>query len=117
MSNYLNEIESNANNLEHLLNLMFAPGLTEEEKNRICAYIDEAINLNAVDKKIDAEGWRRNLKTIIEKFNGIAADDNPKLKEIKKIIGNIKWHEEQILYSFGEFNKLAMELASQASKK
>lgn len=112
MANYLNEIEANANNLAHLLKLMFVPGLTDEEKSRLCALIEAAINLGAVDKKIDAEGWKKNLKTIIDKFSGAQAEENPKIKELQKIIGNIQWHEEQILFSFGEFNKVAKELLS-----
>lgn len=110
MAGYLNEIKENSNKLEHLLKLVSAPDLTEEEKNLLCSSIENCIDIKNTEKNIDDSAWKKNLKNIIGKLSSGSAANAEKIDMIKKTISDIQWRESQVAYLFNELNKLAQEI-------
>lgn len=110
MAGYLNEIKENSKNLEHLLKLVSAPGLTDEEKNLICSSIEACIDIKNAEKNIDDSAWRKNLQNIIGKLSSGGSVNAEKIEMIKKTISDIQWRESQVAYLFNELNKLSQEI-------
>lgn len=110
MSQYLDEIKANANNLEHLLKFLSFPDLSAEEKNLIASSIEECINFKNIEKKVEAVDWKKAVKGIVDNYAAYEAKEHKKIAGIKTLLSDIQWRETQIAYLFEQLVKSAQGL-------